>query len=85
MHGLHDLTGNDDKSLKGESFVCFNCRKINIMKQLTLYFVFCRAALPLSYSSRTLQADPSELARFFATRYVRFCLYSGPLILSIDI
>ena len=23
MHGLHDLTGNDDKSLKGESLVCF--------------------------------------------------------------
>ena len=21
MHGLHDLTGNDDKNLKGESFV----------------------------------------------------------------
>ena len=38
MHGLHDLTGNDDKSLKGESFVCFNCRKINTMKQITLYF-----------------------------------------------
>ena len=38
MHGLHDLTGNDDKSLKGESFVCFNCRKIDTMKQITLYF-----------------------------------------------
>ena len=38
MHGLHDLTGNDDKNLKGESFVCFNCRKINTMKQLTMYF-----------------------------------------------
>ena len=23
MHGLHDLTGNDDTSLKGESLVCF--------------------------------------------------------------
>ena len=23
MHGLHDLTRNDDKSLKGESLVCF--------------------------------------------------------------
>ena len=23
MHGLHDLTGNDDKSLKGESLICF--------------------------------------------------------------
>ena len=49
MHGLHDLTGNDDKSLKGESFVCSNCRKINTMKQLTLYFVFCCAALPLCF------------------------------------
>ena len=23
MHGLHDLTRNDDRSLKGESLVCF--------------------------------------------------------------
>ena len=38
----------------------------------------------LSYSSRTLHADPIELSRS-ATRYVMFCLYSGPLILSIDI
>ena len=37
MHGLHDLTGNDDKSLKRESLVCFNFRTINTMKQLTLY------------------------------------------------
>ena len=37
MHRLHDLTGNDDKSLKGESLVCFNFRTINTMKQLTLY------------------------------------------------
>ena len=37
MHGLHDLTGNDDKSLKGESLVCFNFRTLNTMKQLTLY------------------------------------------------
>ena len=37
MHGLHDLTGNDDKSLKGESLVCFNVRTINTMKQRTLY------------------------------------------------
>ena len=36
MHGLHDLTGNDDKSLKGESLLCFNFRTINTMKQLTL-------------------------------------------------
>ena len=42
---MYMLLCTDDKSLKGESFVCFNCRKINIMKQLTLYFVFCRAAL----------------------------------------
>ena len=34
----------------------------------------------VSYSSRTLHADPSELSRFLATRYVMFCLYSGPLI-----
>ena len=46
MHGLHDLTGNDDKSLKGESFVCFNCRKINTMKQLTLYFVLLLRGSP---------------------------------------
>ena len=39
-------------------------------------FYFCA----LSYSSRTLHADPSELSRFLATRYVMFCLYSGPLI-----
>ena len=38
MHRLHDLTGNDDKSLKGESLVCFNFRTINTMKQLTLYY-----------------------------------------------
>ena len=37
MHGLHDLTGNDDKSLKGESLVCFDFRNINTMKQRTLY------------------------------------------------
>ena len=37
MHGLHDLTGNDDKSLRGESLVCFNFRTINTMKQRTLY------------------------------------------------
>ena len=37
MHGRHDLTGNDDKSLKGESLVCFNFRTINTMKQRTLY------------------------------------------------
>ena len=37
MHGLHDLTGNDDKSLKGESLVCFNFRTINTMKQRILY------------------------------------------------
>ena len=37
MHGLHDLTGNDDKSLKGELLVCFNFRTINTMKQRTLY------------------------------------------------
>ena len=37
MHGLHDLTGNDDKSLKGESLVCFNFRTINTIKQLKLY------------------------------------------------
>ena len=37
MHGLHDLPGNDDNSLKGESLVCFNFRTINTMKQLTLY------------------------------------------------
>ena len=29
---LTDLTGNDDKSLKGESLVCFNFRTINTMK-----------------------------------------------------
>ena len=46
---MYMLLCTDDKSLKGESFVCFNCRKINIMKQLTLYFVFCRAALPLCF------------------------------------
>ena len=37
MHGRHDLTGNDHKSLKGESLVCFNFRTINTMKQRTLY------------------------------------------------
>ena len=37
MHGLHDLTRNDDKSLKGELLVCFYFRTISIMKQLTLY------------------------------------------------
>ena len=37
MHGLHDLTGNDDKSLKGESLVCFDFRNVNTMKQRTLY------------------------------------------------
>ena len=50
MHGLHDLTGNDDKSLKGESFVCFNCRKINTMKQLTLYFDLLLRGSPSLFS-----------------------------------
>ena len=50
MHGLHDLTGNDDKSLKGESFVCFNRRKINTMKQLTLYFVLLLRSSPSLFS-----------------------------------
>ena len=50
MHGLHDLTGNDDKSLKGESFVCFNRRKINTMKQLTLYFVILLRGSPSLFS-----------------------------------
>ena len=50
MHGLHDLTGNDDKSLKGESFVCFNRRKINTMKQLTLYFVLLLRGSPSLFS-----------------------------------
>ena len=45
MHRLHDLTGNDDKSLKGESLVCFNFRTINEMKQLILY---CDLLLRLS-------------------------------------
>ena len=46
----HDLTGNDDKSLKGESFVCFNRRKINTMKQLTLYFVILLRGSPSLFS-----------------------------------
>ena len=50
MHGLHDLTGNDDKNLKGESFVCFNCRKINTMKQLTLYFDLLLRGSPSLFS-----------------------------------
>ena len=50
MHGLHDLTGNDDKSLKGESFVYFNCRKINTMKQLTLYFDLLLSGSPSLFS-----------------------------------
>lgn len=50
MHGLHDLTGNDDKSLKGESFVCFNCRKINTMKQITLYFDLLLRGSPSLFS-----------------------------------
>ena len=35
MHGLHDLTENDVKSLKGESLISF--RTIDTMKELTLY------------------------------------------------
>ena len=50
MHGLHDLTGNDNKSLKGESFFCFNCRKINTMKQLTLYFDLLLRGSPSLFS-----------------------------------
>ena len=50
MHGLHDLTGNDDKNLKGESFVCFDCRKINTMKQLTLYFDLLLRGSPSLFS-----------------------------------
>ena len=56
MHGLHDLTGNDDKSLKGESLVCFNFRTINKMKQLILYcdillrlYLFCFPVFCLAF------------------------------------
>ena len=50
MHGLHDLTGNDNKSLKVESLVCFNFRTINTMKQRTLYGDFLlRGSDPLCF------------------------------------
>ena len=50
MHGLHDLTGNDDKSLKGESLVCFNFRTINTIKQLPLYCDLLFRGSPSSFS-----------------------------------
>ena len=73
MHGLHDLTGNDDKSLKGESLVCFNFRTINTMKQRTLY------------CDLLLRGSPSL---FSCILYFVFCLdvhpmtHTSPLILS---
>ena len=69
MHGLHDLTGNDDKSLKGESFVCFNCRKINTMKQITLYFD------PLLRGSRSLFSF-ILFGCFLATQNIKKCVYT---------
>ena len=49
MHGLHDLTGNDVKSLKGESLISF--RTINTMKELTLYcdLLLCGSPSLFSY------------------------------------
>ena len=51
MHGLHDLTGNDDKSLKGESLVCFNFRTINTMKQRIWYCDLLLRGSPSLFSS----------------------------------
>ena len=51
MHGRHDLTGNDDKSLKGESLVCFNFRTINTMKQRILYCDLLLRGSPSLFSS----------------------------------
>ena len=47
---MYMLLCTDDKSLKGESFVCFNCRKINTMKQLTLYFDLLLRGSPSLFS-----------------------------------
>ena len=67
MHGLHDLTGNDDKSLKGESLVCFNFRKINTIKQLTLY------------CDLLLHGSPSFFFLYFLWLFFVFCFlfFSG--------
>ena len=62
----------------------FTCGLLIQLRRLSRngFFTDCLYSwdLTLSYSSRTLHADPSELSRFLATRYVMFCLYSGPLI-----
>ena len=63
MHGLHDLTGNDDKSLKGESLVCFNFRTINTMKQRTLY------------CDLLLRGSPSLFSCIFFNCF--FCVFFG--------
>ena len=48
--------------------------------QIKVSFADMHAFPYLSDSSHTLHADPRELSRFVANRYVMFSLYSGPLI-----
>ena len=86
MHGRHDLTGNDDKSLKGESLVCFNFRTINTMKQRTLY---CDLLLRGSPSLFSCILFGSFFVSFFGMRSiitktdVRDSLtHTSPLLLS---
>ena len=74
MERWRDYCTISRQTLAWKKIFCYVLRKVTISNALT------RTDLPLSYSSRTLRADPSELSRFLATRYVMFCLYSGPLI-----
>ena len=50
MHGLHDLTGNEDKKLKGESIIVnlFSERLIQ-WNSLLCAVIFCCTALPLCF------------------------------------
>ena len=82
MHGLHDLTGNDDKSLKGESLVCFNFRTINTMKQLTLYCDLLLRGSPSLFSCILFNC----LFFFFGMRSktdVHSMIHTSPPILSL--
>ena len=83
MHGLHDLTGNDDKSLKGESLVCFNFRAINTMKQRTLYCDLLLRGSPSLFSCILFNCFFFGMRSIITKTDVRDSLtHTSPLLLS---
>ena len=82
MHGLHDLTGNDDKSLKGESLVCFNFRTINTMKQLTLYCDLLLRGSPSLFSCILFVLFFFGMRSIITKTNVHSMIHTSPSILS---